>query len=115
MLGPALASYESERVTGSCFGNAEFQAAIKRTVPFNCVFKGVPFQFTSLNASIVFASMLASRPLVELITADGTELRFGLRTKVVTYPEDFVAVWVMIASIKKAEDFLTQQQAPTLQ
>lgn len=44
VLGPALASYESERVTGACFGNAEFQQAIKRTVPFNCVFKGVPFQ-----------------------------------------------------------------------
>ena len=108
MLGPALASYESERVTGACFGNAEFQQAIKRTVPFNCVFKGVPFQFTSLNPSIVFASMLSSRALVELITADGSELRFGMRVKVVMYPEDVVAVWIMIASIKKAEDFLTQ-------
>ena len=108
MLGPALASYESERVTGACFGNAEFQSAIKRTVPFSCVFKGVPFQFTSLNPSIVFASMLASRPLVELITADGSELRFGLRAKVVPYAEDFAAVWIMIASIKKAEDFLQQ-------
>lgn len=71
-------------------------------------------QFTSLNPSIVFASMLSSRALVELLTADGGELRFGLRVKVVLYPEDFVAVWIMLASIRKADDFLTQA-VPTFQ
>ncbi len=103
-----MASYESERVTGVAYGNAEFQQSIQRTVPESCVFKAVPFQFTSLNASVCFASMLQSRALVDLLTASGNDLRFGLRVKVVLYPEDFVAVWIMLASIKKADDFLTQ-------
>jgi centrosomal protein CEP76 len=107
ILGPALSSYESERVTGQTYGNDEFQQAIKRTVPHNCVFKGVPFQFTSLNPSIVFASLLNSRALVDLLTSDGSDLRFGIRVKVIVYPEDYVACWLMIATIKKAEDFLS--------
>lgn len=110
ILGPALASYEHERITGQTFGNAEFQQSIRRTVPHNCVFKGVPFQFTSLNASLLFAALLNSRALVDLLTSDGNDLRFGLRVKVCPYPEDYVAVWIMIATIKKADDFLT---APT--
>jgi hypothetical protein len=111
ILSPALSSYESERVTGLCYGNTEFQQAIKRTVPNNCVFKAVPFQFTSTNAAVVFASMLQSRPLVEILTTDGEEMRFGMRAKVVVYPEDFVAVWIMVASIKKADDYLSQPVA----
>jgi centrosomal protein CEP76 len=106
ILGPALCSWESERVTGATYGSSEFQAAIKKSVPASCVFKGVPYQFTSLNASIVFASLLQSRALVDVLTADGGDLRFGMRVKVVAYPEDFVAVWIILASVKRAEDFL---------
>ena len=111
VLGPALSSYESERVTGVAYGNAEFQQAIQRTVPESCVFKAVPFQFTSLHPAVNFASMLQSRALVDLLTQAGSDLRFGLRVKVVLYPEDFVACWIMLASIKKADDFLQQAQA----
>jgi centrosomal protein CEP76 len=113
LLAPALASYESERVTGVAYGQTEFQSAVTRSVPPNCVFKAVPFQFTSLNAAVLFASLLASRALVDLITASGADLRFGIRVKLVAYPEDFMAVWVMIASVKRADDFMTQPP-PTL-
>lgn len=106
ILSPALASYESERVTGLTYGNEEFQQSIRKVVPENCVFRATPFQFTSLHPSVLFSSLLQSRALLDLLTSDGMDHRFGLRVKVVAYPEDFVAVWVMLASIKKAEDYI---------
>jgi len=106
VLSPALSSYESERVTGICFGQSEFEQSIKRTVPYQCVFKAVPFQFTSLHPHLLFASMIQSRALQDLLASDGQELRLGIRCKVIVYPEDFCAVWIMVASIKRADDLL---------
>jgi hypothetical protein len=39
VLSPALSAYESERVTGVCYGNDEFQQAIKKHIPIGHVFK----------------------------------------------------------------------------
>jgi hypothetical protein len=46
VLAPALSAYEHERLMGVCYGNAEFQQAVKRAVPQGYVFKGVPLQVT---------------------------------------------------------------------
>ena len=58
LLTPALAAYETERVTGVTAGNEEFQQAIRRAVPDGHTFKGYPIQFVHRNARRAFSACL---------------------------------------------------------
>ena len=97
VLSPALASYETERVTGVSVGNEEFDQAIKLAIPDGHSFKAFPIQFTHKNARKAFAACLRSPIGEEIVACRGDQVKLALRCKVVTYPEATLAVWVMFA------------------
>ena len=105
-LTPALASYETERVTGVKMYEGEFQAAIEHSTPEGWVFRGVPFQFTGVEAGGIMEAMLENEEFRVLVEEGGKGmgegLQFGVRVKVVQYCEEVMAVWVIIASIQAA-------------
>ena len=98
LLSPALANYELERVAGITFANEEFQSSIKNYVPEGHSFKAFPIQFNNMNVEHIALALAKSRTGYEVICTKGDEVRLGLRVKVVVYPENICAVWVMLAS-----------------
>ncbi|KAM8966492.1 centrosomal protein of 76 kDa isoform 2-T2 [Pelodytes ibericus] len=97
LLSPALASYETERTTGVCAGNEEFQDSIRRAVPDGHTFKGFPIHFLHRNARRAFATCLRSPFCDEIISCRGDQIRLAVRVRVFTYPESACAVWIMFA------------------
>lgn len=57
MLQPALAAYESERITDHAFGNDDFQDAIRRHVPQGHCFKGFPTCFAHLQPNRMLVAL----------------------------------------------------------
>lgn len=106
ILGPALAAYEAERVTGREFGNEEFQQAVRGHLRPTETFRGLPFQFNHRSARRMLTRMLRAHrgACVALVRSRGDAVRFGLRVKVVPYAEDVCAVWVMIAVRGRLEE-----------
>lgn len=92
----ALSNYESDKLYGVTFSNEEFQAAIKKKVPVNHVFKAFPIQFTHKNPKSMFETMRRNPNCEEIIKANGDQMHFCLRTKIVNYFEDVYAVWVIL-------------------
>lgn len=97
ILSPALASYETERVTGMSIGNEEFDQAIKLNIPDGHSFKAFPIQFIHRNARKAFNACLKSAVCEEIITCRGDQVKLALRVKVITYPESTLATWIMFA------------------
>jgi centrosomal protein CEP76 len=97
VLSTCLTSFEHERVRGEPCANAEFQSAIKHTVPSGYIFKGVPLQFIHRSPTKMLASMLRNADLTRLMATRGDAVRFALRIKIVPYPEQVCAVWCMVA------------------
>jgi centrosomal protein CEP76 len=102
LLAPALASYETERLTGSALGGTEFQLAVKRAVPHGCTFKGFPQHFTHQHAPSMLASLMQSTTGLDIVQCTGEQVRLALRLRVFLYPDDVCAVWVMLASTHRA-------------
>ena len=80
--------------------NEDFQASIKRTVPSGHCFKGFPTCFNHLDVIRMAAALLepSNVAAVDLVSSRGDHVRLAVRVKVVVYPEDMVAVWVMLAA-----------------
>ncbi|KAK2191243.1 hypothetical protein NP493_55g07029 [Ridgeia piscesae] len=97
LLTPALAAYETERVTGLTAGNEEFQQAIRRAVPEGHTFKGYPIQFVHRNARRAFAACLKSPIFEEIVNCRGDHVRLAVRVRVFMYPESACATWMMFA------------------
>ena len=98
LLAPALYSYETERLTGSAVGGAEFQLAIKRAVPQAHTFRGFPLHFTHQHAPTMLSALLRSEVGLAIVQCSGTHARLAVRLRLFVYPDDVCAVWVMIAS-----------------
>ncbi|KAK6186561.1 hypothetical protein SNE40_008576 [Patella caerulea] len=97
LLTPALASYETERVTGISAGNEEFQDAVKLSVLEDHNFKGYPIQFTHRNPRKIFSTCLNSAVCNEILNCRGDQVRLGVRVRVFAYPESACATWIMFA------------------
>ncbi|XP_065064875.1 centrosomal protein of 76 kDa-like [Rhopilema esculentum] len=97
LLSPALAAYEHEHSLGVSVGNEEFQNAIRRNVPDGHTFKGFPIQFIHRNAARAFATCLRSPICEDIICCRGDQVRLAVRTRIFTYPEETMAVWIMFA------------------
>jgi len=96
ILSPALAAYESERLTGTPFGSEDFQAVIKRYTPAGHTFKAFPAQFTHASPSKIVATLRANPVAQDIISTLGGDLAFALRVHVTAYAEDTTAVWVIL-------------------
>ncbi|KAL8560893.1 Centrosomal protein of 76 kDa [Nucella lapillus] len=97
ILTPALAAYETERVTGVTAGNEEFQDAVRQAVPEGMTFKGYPIQFTHRNARKAFLTCLKASTCEEIINCRGDQVRLAVRVRVFPYPEQACATWLMFA------------------
>ncbi|KAK7481686.1 hypothetical protein BaRGS_00027059 [Batillaria attramentaria] len=97
ILTPALAAYETERVTGVTAGNEEFQDAVRQAVPDGQTFKGYPIQFTHRSPRKAFLTCLKAPICEEIINCRGDQVRLALRVRIFPYPESACAVWMMFA------------------
>ncbi|XP_075252623.1 centrosomal protein of 76 kDa-like [Convolutriloba macropyga] len=97
ILQPALSSYEMERSLGVSVGSDEFQNAIRQYIPDGETFKGCPLQVDTVNAKRVFNRCMKSQSCEEIISCRGDSVRLAARVKVVAFPENAVAVWLMLA------------------
>ncbi|BFZ19803.1 hypothetical protein BsWGS_22842 [Bradybaena similaris] len=97
ILTPALAAYETERITGITAGNEEFQDAVRLAIPEGQTFKGYPIQFTHRNARKAFTTCLRSPVCDEIINCLGDQVRLAVRARVFPYPESACATWLMFA------------------
>lgn len=97
ILSQALASYETERVTGFSVGNEEFDQAVKLAIPDGHSFKAFPIQFIHKNPRKILNACLKSSICEEIITCRGDQVKLALRVKVNTYPESAIATWIMLA------------------
>eukprot|EP00762_Andalucia_godoyi_P003172 ANDGO_00990.mRNA.1 Centrosomal protein of 76 kDa OS=Danio rerio GN=cep76 PE=2 SV=1 len=101
MLSSALSSYELEKLTGIPTSSSDFSAAVQHTVPDGYSFKGFPMQFSHIIPSKMFHILVQSQVGNDVIRSRGTDVRFGVRTRVFVYPENVVATWLMVAVMYK--------------
>ena len=97
LLSPALVNYELDRIGSVTFGNEEFQQSIKRYVPEGHTFKAFPSQFLHLKINEMMSSICKSSIAVDILQTRGDTVRFALRLKIIPYPEEICAVWIMLA------------------
>jgi hypothetical protein len=57
----------------------------------------VPLQFTHLHAARMLSSMRKQAALADVLHSRGDDLRYGLRVKLVLYPENYYCVQTMLA------------------
>lgn len=99
LLAPILVGYETERVVGAPVGLSECQAGVRGSVAADKrhTFKGFPVQFSHTSPHRMFNALMRSKMAIEIIECIGDVVRHGIRVKIVPYPEDVCAVWLMIA------------------
>lgn len=101
LLTSALVAYELERQHGiSAKGTPnldDFHACIKKDVPEGHTFKGFPIHFNHTNSKRIITACLRDKVCTDIIECVGDVVRFGVRVKVVAYPEDVLSVWLMLA------------------
>lgn len=97
LLSPALANYELDRIGSVTFGNEEFQQSIKRYVPEGHTFKAFPTQFSHLKPNEMMGNICKSSIAADILQTRGDTVRFAIRVKVIPYPEEICAVWIMLA------------------
>ena len=98
ILQPALAAYELDRAVGVTFGNADFQAAIKRYVQRGECFRGYPTCFSHADATSIMQSLRRTSASADVALAQGRNVRLAVRVKLFPYPEGVLACWVMLAA-----------------
>lgn len=84
------------------FSGEEFKSSIKHYVPEGHTFKAFPIQFNHLDVTKMSIALLKNWIGYEVLAAKGDMIKHALRVKVVAYPENICAVWVMIAVSYKA-------------
>lgn len=78
-------------------GNEEFQAAVKNHVPEGHTFKALPVQFTHFDSERIMQHIYQNKIGKEVLQARGDQVKHSIRVKIVQYPENICAVWVMVA------------------
>jgi len=96
-LAPALAAYEAERLTGHAFGADDFRAAVRSCVPPGHAFQAFPFQLAHASPRRIAAFLRASRVGRDVVCTAAPDAALAVRVRVFAYPEDLLAVWVIVA------------------
>ena len=97
LLVTALANYEVERVTGCTFCEEEFQAAIKAYIPTKHTFKAFPIQLTTLDPQEIMEQLADQPKAKDILNTKGESVYFGVRCKLVVFPDNVFALWVSLA------------------
>lgn len=98
LLSPALSNYELERVSGHVYGNEEFKQSIKNYVNEGYTFKAYPCHGVKADDNYFFALCLNNDIGKDILYTRGDNIRFGVRCKIVPYPQGIYSIWMMIAS-----------------
>jgi hypothetical protein len=98
MLGQMLEKYELSLCTTSKYDSATFSESIKNHIPVNFVFKAFPIQLKSRNVLSILESIKLNDVGKNVLESFGDQIRIGLRTKIVLYPEGIEAVWVILSA-----------------
>jgi centrosomal protein CEP76 len=99
LLSTALQAYESASVNqiSSASLLSDFNEMIKNDVPEGHTFKGFPIQLNHTAPKRILSACMRHRSFVEILECVGDKVKFGIRCMIVPYPEDVLAVWVMLA------------------
>jgi hypothetical protein len=71
-------------------------------VPEGHTFKAFPIQFTHFESERMIQHIYANKVGAEVFLARGDQVRHAVRVKIVQYPENISAVWVMLAVRSRA-------------
>jgi len=66
-------------------------------VPEGHTFKALPVQFIHFDTERMIHHIYNNKVGKEVLLARGDQLKLALRVKIVPYPENVCAVWVMVA------------------
>ena len=99
----ALLAYEWDRAVGVTFGNADFQAAIRKYVQKGEYFKGYPTCFAHRDPVKIMQTLRSSGACKDVCLIGDHNCRLGIRIKIVAYPSDTCSVWIMIAACAQKE------------
>lgn len=97
ILSPTLTNYELERISGITYGNEEFKQSVKTTIPEGYTFKAFPCHSTIINSDMLFSICIGDQIGNDIITTRGDNVKFGIRVKIISYPQDVYSIWMMIA------------------
>ena len=67
-------------------------------MPEGHTFKAFPIQFTHCETDRIISHIHQNKVGAEVFMARGDQARHAIRVKIVTYPENVQAVWVMLAT-----------------
>lgn len=66
-------------------------------MPEGHTFKAFPVQFTHFDTERMVHHIFSNKVGNDVLMARGDQVRHAIRVKIVAYPENVCAVWVMIA------------------
>jgi len=95
VLASALQCYELNKLTGASVNSDSFQAAIKNVIPDGHVFKAFPIQQTHKNSVKMFETIRSNAVAEDILNTLGDQINFAVRVKIVQFPEDIFALWVI--------------------
>lgn len=96
VLASALQCYELNKLTGANVSSDSFQSAIKNVIPDGHVFKAFPIQQTHKNSVKMFETIRMNGVAEDILNTLGDQINFAVRVKIVPYPEDIFALWVIV-------------------
>jgi hypothetical protein len=67
-------------------------------VPEGHTFKALPVQFTHFDTERMIHHIYNNKVGKEVMLARGDQVKLAVRVKIVPYPENVCAVWVMVAT-----------------
>lgn len=79
--------------------------SLKSYLPKKYTFKGLPIEFRSTDCDKIIDTLLKYGELKELLKkGHQVSSRYGVRCKIFPYPEERLAVWVMIGCMYLEEE-----------
>ena len=105
LLQPALLAYEWDRAVGCSFGSADFQLSVKRSVRKGEVFKAYPTCFSHIHIPSLLTSLRRAKAFKDVILGGklGLGSRLAVRVRLVPYPHQLCALWIIVASCFQKE------------
>lgn len=97
LLNQALMSYEMQRLSGQKFSEDEFKACIQNYVPTGYTFKAFPIQFNHFDPEKMVIAISKSPVGYEVLSISELGVKHSVCARIVPYPENICAVWVMLA------------------
>ncbi|KAF0975031.1 hypothetical protein FDP41_005784 [Naegleria fowleri] len=101
VLSTALQAYEVSHISNTASNTLmdEFNEIIKNIIPPKHTFKAFPIQLNHTSVKRIINTCQRHKNFKNILESVGDRVRFGIRVKIFTYPEDVQAVWLMICNV----------------